>query len=270
MLNRSKQARRTVVRPIRKTPAERDPYLAALLSQLAVSTLLVVLCYVLVDAKPPFLEQLARQYQELLVAEKIDLESIPEMGTWKEDALDTCADLIEKLATPRDAQPELDGQGGWFGIGDGDGRAAPSACDLSPVVSSVPVLAPVSGKVTSTFGYRIHPVNGLDDFHNGVDIAAAQGSGIYASLPGKVVEIDSSAIYGNYITLDHGGGFRTTYCHCDTIVAPLDANLRQGELIATVGNTGISTGPHCHFEISKGGTYYNPAWVLNGMNGYGV
>ncbi len=114
-------------------PAERDPYLAALLSQLAVSALLVVLCYVLVDAKPPFLEQLAQQYQALLTAEKIDLGSIPEMEAWKEDALDTCADLIEKLAAPRDAQPELDGQGGWFGTKNGDGRAAPTSCDFSPV-----------------------------------------------------------------------------------------------------------------------------------------
>ena len=270
MLNRPKPRRRTIVRPVRKTE-ERDPYLVALLSQLAVSTLLVVLCYLLVDANPPFLKQISQQYHALLTAEKVELGTIPQVETWKDDALDACASFIETLATPRDAQePELDGQGGWFGIGDGDGKAPPSSCDLSPVISSAPVQPPVSGKVMSGFGYRIHPINGLDDFHNGIDIAAPQGSGIYAALPGVVSEISSSAIYGNYITLEHGGGFSTTYCHCDTIVAPLGANLRQGELIATVGSTGISAGPHCHFEIVKNEKYYNPAWVLSGMNGYGV
>lgn len=269
MLNRPKPSRRPITRPVRK-PAERDPYLAALLSQLAVSTLLVVLCYLLVDANPPFLKQISQQYHALLTAEKAEFGSIPQMGTWKDDVLDACADFIETLATPRDVQPDLDGQGGWFGIGDGDGKTAPSSCDLSPVVSSAPVLPPVGGKVTCVFGYRIHPTNGLEDFHNGVDIAAPQGSGIHAALPGTVSEISNSAIYGNYIILDHGGGFHTVYCHCDTIVAPLGANLRQGELIATVGSTGISTGPHCHFEIVKDGKYYNPAWVLSGMNGYGV
>ncbi len=124
--------------------------------------------------------------------------------------------------------------------------------------------------MTSPFGWREHPISGAEDFHRGVDIAAASGSGIYASLPGRVAEVDSSPIYGNYITLDHGGGLTTTYCHCDSIAAPLGANLRRGELVALVGSTGISTGPHVHFEISKDGRYYNPAWVLDGMDADGV
>lgn len=130
--------------------------------------------------------------------------------------------------------------------------------------------APAGGAVTSPFGWREHPISGAEDFHRGVDIAAASGSGIYASLPGRVVEVDSSPIYGNYITLDHGGGLTTTYCHCESIAAPLGANLRRGELVALVGSTGISTGPHVHFEISKDGRYYNPAWVLDGMDADGV
>lgn len=269
MLNRPKPRRRSFAQPVRKS-SERDPYFVALLSQLAVSTLLVVLCYLLVDAHPPFLKHISQQYHALLTTEKVEIGTLPQTEVWKDDVLDACASFIEKLAAPRDAQVEQDGQGGWFGIGDGDGKAPPSSCSLSPVISSAQVQPPVSGKVTSDFGYRIHPINGMDDFHNGIDISAEKGSGIYAVLPGTVDEISSSAIYGNYITLNHGGGFQTTYCHCETIVAPLGANLRQGELVATVGSTGLSTGPHCHFEISKNGKYYNPAWVLPGMNGYGV
>ena len=79
-----------------------------------------------------------------------------------------------------------------------------------------------------------------------------------------------SSVYGNYVTIDHGGGLQTTYCHCETILVQTGTNLRRGEKIATVGSTGISTGPHVHFEISKDGVYYNPAWVLSGMSGYGI
>ena len=145
-----------------------------------------------------------------------------------------------------------------------------SSCAFSPILVSARVDAPAGGAVTSPFGWREHPISGAEDFHRGVDIAAASGSGIYASLPGRVVEVDSSPIYGNYITLDHGGGLTTTYCHCESIAAPLGANLRRGELVALVGSTGISTGPHVHFEISKDGRYYNPAWVLDGMDADGV
>lgn len=119
------------------------------------------------------------------------------------------------------------------------------------------------------YGYRKHPISGADDFHRGLDIAAMQGEAVRAAIPGRVSEINSSAIYGNFITLDHGRGLFTTYSHCDTIIAELGTNLRQGEMIATVGNTGISTGPHVHFEISRDGKYYNPAWVLDRMSADG-
>lgn len=166
----------------------------------------------------------------------------------------------------------LNGMGGWMGLGAGGSKAklAPSACDLSPMVVPAALQPPVSGKLTSVYGWREHPLNGADDFHRGVDIAAAEGSGIRTPLPGRVSVIDSSAIYGNYVTIDHGNDFFTTYCHCESVAVPLGANLRSGELVALVGNTGISTGPHVHFEIGKNEKYYNPAWVLDGMGIYGV
>ena len=129
---------------------------------------------------------------------------------------------------------------------------------------------PVSGRVTSFYGFRIHPLTAADDFHRGLDIAAPSGAGIHTPLPGRVAEIGESAIYGNYVTLDHGNGCQTTYCHCAEIIAEQGANLRKGELIARVGSTGISTGPHLHFEVQKNGVYFNPAWVVDGMEGYGI
>ncbi|OUP68479.1 hypothetical protein B5F10_12790 [Anaerotruncus colihominis] len=176
----------------------------------------------------------------------------------------------ETEATAQTASAQPGGAGGWMDAKKEEGKAAPEACALAPIFVSALVEPPSSGTVTSLYGWREHPISGADDFHRGLDIAAPEGVGVYAALPGRVAEVDTSAIYGNYITLDHGGGLQTTYCHCSKIVAPAGANLRRGELLAYVGSTGVSTGPHVHFEISLNGKYYNPAWVLDGMDGYGV
>ncbi|MBR5559265.1 MAG: M23 family metallopeptidase [Oscillospiraceae bacterium] len=116
-------------------------------------------------------------------------------------------------------------------------------------VFSAPASAPVNGILSCVFGPRIHPVSGGSDFHTGIDIAAVGGSAIYAAWPGVVQNTGSSAIYGNYITIDHGGGLVTAYCHCRSVLAQPGVHLRAGERIATVGSTGISTGNHLHFEV---------------------
>lgn len=171
-------------------------------------------------------------------------------------------------AVQETAGEELNGVGGWTGTD--DQSHLPASCSLAPLFCSAQVEPPVSGRVTSFYGFRIHPLTAADDFHRGLDIAAPSGAGIHTPLPGRVAEIGESAIYGNYVTLDHGNGCQTTYCHCAEIIVEQGANLRKGELIARVGSTGISTGPHLHFEVQKNGVYFNPAWVVDGMEGYGI
>ena len=95
-----------------------------------------------------------------------------------------------------------------------------------------------------------------------LDIAAPMGSGIYTAFPGTVTQRGQSSIYGNYIEVTHSDNLRTVYCHCDQLLAPEGANLRAGERVATVGSTGISTGPHLHFEVLVDGTFYDPAPAL--------
>lgn len=121
---------------------------------------------------------------------------------------------------------------------------------------------PVYGTLTSPFGLREHPVTGAGDFHTGMDIAAPEGSNIYAAYPGAVAEVGSSDIYGNYITLDHGGGFTTRYCHCSKILAREGQRLPAGARIAEVGSTGMVTGPHLHFEARVDGDLIQPAWLF--------
>ncbi|MFA9380112.1 MAG: M23 family metallopeptidase [Acetanaerobacterium sp.] len=141
---------------------------------------------------------------------------------------------------------------------------APKGATLSPLIVFGSVLYPVEGgTLTSDFGYRKHPVTGKQDFHTGIDIAAPRGTRIMAALSGRVIKISEDAIYGNVIVLDHGAAFYTVYCHCERIVAPLDAKVKSGETIALVGDTGVATGPHLHFEMQKDGLCADPMWVFD-------
>lgn len=148
------------------------------------------------------------------------------------------------------------------GAKNADLLAAPDWADLSPITANVPCYLPVSGYVTSFFGYREHPITGNLDFHTGVDIAAVEGTVINLAYSGKVIEVGSDDIYGNYIVVEHMGGFTTKYAHCLKVTAKEGVNLKAGERIALVGSTGMSTGAHLHFELRLNGVLVDPFWVL--------
>ena len=136
---------------------------------------------------------------------------------------------------------------------------------LSPVFFATQMQPPATGRITSPFAWRTHPLTEKPDFHNGIDIAASEGSPILAALPGKVIEVGWSRIYGNYIILQHAPNFKTFYAHCDEITVQEGMAVLRGEKIATVGSTGISTGPHLHFGVIVDDKYVNPYWALSGF-----
>jgi len=120
-------------------------------------------------------------------------------------------------------------------------------------------LTPTSGKLTSPFGMRVHPVLGIKRMHNGIDLAAAEGTPIYATRAGKVTTCSYQAGgAGNYVSINHLDGFSSIYMHMTHYVVSPGQSVSQGQLIGYVGNTGLSTGPHLHFGISYAGTYVNP------------
>lgn len=117
-------------------------------------------------------------------------------------------------------------------------------------VQSLPLGAPVGGTVSSLFGRRIDPMNGLAAFHEGVDIRDARGTRVKAPAAGTVIQSTFDGGYGNFIVLDHGNHFRTRYLHLQkSLVRPGDS-VKRGEVIGLVGNTGRSTGAHLHYEVS--------------------
>jgi murein DD-endopeptidase MepM/ murein hydrolase activator NlpD len=117
----------------------------------------------------------------------------------------------------------------------------------------------VSGKrISSLYGFRIHPITGRRRFHDGLDIAAAYGNGVYAYTGGRVVERGWNGGYGNCIVIDHGNGLKTRYAHLSKIYGRIGQKVGTGDKIGAVGSSGSSTGPHLHFEVIKNGRTKNP------------
>ena len=121
--------------------------------------------------------------------------------------------------------------------------------------------SPVSGTLSSTFGWRDHPVDGENKFHYGLDLAADTGAEICAFADGEVFATGESSTLGNYIMLRHPGGYITLYAHCSKVTVSSGA-VAKGDKIAEVGETGTATGPHLHFELHDGGLYLNPIYYV--------
>ena len=110
-------------------------------------------------------------------------------------------------------------------------------------------------RVSDVYGVRIHPVTQEAKMHSGIDFAAETGTPVKAAASGFVFETGTDAYCGNYVILLHDNGDMTYYAHCDEILAETEQRVEQGEQIATVGNTGGSTGSHLHFALSRNGSF---------------
>jgi murein DD-endopeptidase MepM/ murein hydrolase activator NlpD len=128
-----------------------------------------------------------------------------------------------------------------------------------PQQQSEGMIWPVNGRITSPFGYRYHPILHFGRMHKGVDIAAPSGSPIVATADGQVIRAGWAGGYGRQVRLAHGGGIVTSYSHMSSIAASVGSIVRQGQVIGYVGSSGLSTGPHTHYEVLKDGVAVNPA-----------
>lgn len=129
-----------------------------------------------------------------------------------------------------------------------------------PVVSNntLTFRLPVTGSVVSTFGPRIHPIYNIERQHNGIDIDAEKGTEITAVMEGKVKTAGFDHEMGNVICIEHGGGLETVYGHCDKVFVKTGQEVLDDQVIATVGETGITSGPHLHFEVWLDGEPVDP------------
>jgi len=124
--------------------------------------------------------------------------------------------------------------------------------------ASAGLMAPAGGRITSGFGYRTHPILRFSRFHAGIDFGAGWGSPIVAAADGQVVGASWAGGYGRQVRIVHDGGLMTTYSHMSAMVAQPGTQVRQGQVIGYVGSSGLSTGPHVHFEVRVNGRAINP------------
>ncbi|MBR3623726.1 MAG: peptidoglycan DD-metalloendopeptidase family protein [Selenomonadaceae bacterium] len=121
---------------------------------------------------------------------------------------------------------------------------------------------PLSGPITSEFGWRVHPITGTQKFHSGIDIGGDYGEHIHAAASGVVTDACWISGYGYTVIIDHGGGVSTLYGHNQGFAVSVGQTVSQGETIAYCGSTGNSTGPHCHFEVRVNGSVVSPYGYL--------
>jgi len=169
----------------------------------------------------------------------------------------------EEAAKQPQPAPDAGGESGGESGGSSSGSVA--APDTSTVTGSYIWPIPSSRLITSLFGNRIHPVSGTEKFHKGVDINASVGAPIIAADGGTVVTVGNDpAGYGIYVSLYHSGGRSTLYAHMSSAAVSSGQTVSQGQVIGYAGSSGVSTGPHLHFEIAVDGALHNPLSYFSG------
>ena len=139
------------------------------------------------------------------------------------------------------------------------GNPATSLSDLQWPVPSCTL-------ITSRFGYRVAPTTGASTYHGGLDIGAGMGASIVAAGAGDVIYAGANGGYGNCVMIDHGNGVVTVYAHMSSIGVSYGQYVTAGQYVGAVGSTGVSTGPHCHFEIRINGAQTDPAAYFSGLS----
>ena len=157
------------------------------------------------------------------------------------------------LLSAADAAPLWADLLGGFAMGELGGEILAPGSDTTLADGALQWPLPVAGTITSPQGYRTDPITGETSYHSGTDIAVPEGTPILAAADGTVTvanALDSwGGSYGYYVKLDHGGGLTTLYAHCSSICVTTGQQVKAGEVIAYVGQTGRATGPHLHFEV---------------------
>jgi murein DD-endopeptidase MepM/ murein hydrolase activator NlpD len=131
------------------------------------------------------------------------------------------------------------------------------------VFQHTPSIWPAPGRITDRYGYRIHPIKKYYHFHHGIDIANKLGTPVYTTANGRVIETGYTRDYGYYVLIDHRYGYSTFYAHLNKIYVHRNESVTKYQIIAEIGNSGSSTGPHLHYEVRRYGRSVNPISYLD-------
>lgn len=190
-----------------------------------------------------------------------------------EELADSAKDAAQSVMSALPAEEELtaDATGEEEEIPEGTGgedKESAAVAVMTSLGKNDRITVPLHGRITSRYGYRTNPISGKYGLHTGLDIAAAEGTGIVAAYNGVIKDTGYGTKKGKYVLMEHSDGTKTLYCHCSEILVDEGTVIRAGEVIALVGSTGWSTGPHLHFEIhNKNGWSTDPLDVLTETDG---
>lgn len=224
------------------------------LVQILFCVAIIALVAFLKQINNPQINEKLDQYKQI-VDNDIDKETLSE-------GVNSAKEGIEKVKD----QLGIGGQGGMFDMNFDPStiQSTPKAADSVETYLSDNIITPVKGTaLSSAYGVRTHPITGKADFHTGVDLAQGMGQKINAALAGEVKDAGKNDIYGNYLLIKHANGVETFYGHCKTLKVKKGQEVKQGQQIATVGSTGMSTGPHLHFEVRVSGKTIDPMKYLD-------
>lgn len=210
--------------------------------------------------------QILDQKRLVMETQKNDIALLVEQLTTKQADIEkqtsTQADLVYRLSTQRQAYESAQQR-----LASDSGQLSTMIRTLSANQPQKPtplkMAIPVKGILTSSFGFRIHPIFGIQKMHTGIDLAASPGTPIAAATDGTVIFAGWYGGYGRCAILAHGGNLATLYGHTSQLLVSVGQKVKRGQTIAAVGSTGFSTGPHLHFEVRVNGTPINPMDFLH-------
>ena len=184
------------------------------------------------------------------------------------EAEETLQEAIRKRAAEeaaKNAANNANSGGTSGGSGGNSGGGGSSGGGSATSLSNLQWPVPSCTLITSRFGYRVAPTTGASTYHGGLDIGAGMGASIVAAGAGDVIYAGDNGGYGKCVMIDHGNGVVTVYAHMSSIGVSYGQYVTAGQYVGAVGSTGVSTGPHCHFEIRINGAQTDPAAYFSGL-----
>ncbi len=180
----------------------------------------------------------------------------------EEPEINTEDTLTDSAPDPESLSAEIKGEGDQdYSVDSID--EIPANVSVNSYVLNQRMFLPVKGEITSKFGVRNHPITNELKFHAGIDIAADLGTPIHSAFSGEVIVADYDNWNGYYLKIKHQGDIMTVYCHCQKLIVKKGDIVDAGDVIAYVGSSGSSTGPHLHFELRINNVSYDPETALN-------
>lgn len=206
-------------------------------------------------AKRDEIESRRKEQQAILYQAQNDKAVAEQAYNEYQQSSQAIAEMLRQRAADRAAQAAAAAAQASSGGGGGSDY-------YQPVSGSGAMIWPVNGVVTSSYGYRTHPIFGTTIYHSGIDIGVDYGTPVHAADGGVVVEAGWISGYGYAVIIDHGNGLSTLYGHNQELAVSEGQSVSQGQVIAYAGSTGNSTGPHVHFEVRANGDPVDPSAYL--------